>query len=311
MKPEPSSPQPDRSVPAPAAATGASALDWARQGGLSEELIREVERQVRQRRRQRNALVATVAALAIAAAVWQSPHAPARLARTATPPVSAVVSLPPRQTLPDGTVVELKDDASIAVDFSGPLRRVTLVQGEALFHVAKNPQRPFVVSARGVEVRAVGTAFSVQLGNSAVDVLVTEGRVAIDHADNVATGADRRTVALVDAGNRVVVGVPPIPGMAVAPPVLAFTEDEREERLSWRVPRLEFSGTPLVEAVAMFNEHATGTPKVRLVLGDPSLEQLKLSGIIRATNTEALLHILSQEFGIKADRREGEIVLHR
>src|SRR6185312_8533669 len=106
----------------------------------------------------------------------------ARTARPVARADSIVISQPERKTLVDGSVVELRDTAEIAVDYAGPLRRVTLRRGEALFQVAKNPARPFVVKAGGLEVRAVGTAFSVQIDGAAVDVLVTEGRVSVNQA---------------------------------------------------------------------------------------------------------------------------------
>jgi len=92
---------------------------------------------------------------------------------------NAKVTLPERRTLPDGSIVELKSGAVIGVNFGTNARQVTLKRGEAFFQVVKNPL-PFVVSADGVGVRAVGTAFSVQLGAHAVDVLVTEGTVAVE-----------------------------------------------------------------------------------------------------------------------------------
>jgi transmembrane sensor len=54
--------------------------------------------------------------------------------------------------------------------------------GEAHFFVEKDPQRPFVVNAAGIDVRAVGTAFNVRIDPAAVEVLVTEGRVRVDPA---------------------------------------------------------------------------------------------------------------------------------
>jgi transmembrane sensor len=62
---------------------------------------------------------------------------------------------------------------------------VVLERGEAHFQVAKNPARPFVVVARGVEIRAVGTAFSVGLESTRVEVLVTEGQVAVETASGI------------------------------------------------------------------------------------------------------------------------------
>ncbi len=106
----------------------------------------------------------------------------ALLWREASPTVSpehpkSYLRVNERQALPDGSVVELKDGSRIVVEFSAEERRVRLT-GEAHFQVAKNPT-PFVVVAGGVALKAVGTAFNVRLDADAVDVLVTEGRVAV------------------------------------------------------------------------------------------------------------------------------------
>lgn len=291
---------------------GRSALDWAVSHGAVDAVFAEVDHQLR-RRRNRRIAVATgcIAALLIAGFIWQAqPMAP-----TATAvPVNAMVSMPVKRTLPDGSIVELKDGAQITFDYSGELRRVTLQKGEAHFAVAKNQERPFVVEAAGVEVRAVGTAFSVQLGHQAVEVLVTEGRVAIEQGEVGAVapngpgtleGKRPYPVTFVDAGSRCVVEI--TPETATPPQVAGMSASEQAERLAWRVPRLEFSGTPLAQAIPMFNEHV----RVKLVLNDASMESLELSGVLRADNTDSLLRLLDVEFGITAERRGEEIVLRK
>ena len=75
--------------------------------------------------------------------------------------------------LHDGSIVELNKGAQISIRYSGDERRVDLLSGEAYFEVAKNPDRPFIVSARGIDVKAVGTAFNVRLHNDSLEVLVT------------------------------------------------------------------------------------------------------------------------------------------
>ena len=76
------------------------------------------------------------------------------------------------QTLPDGSTVELNSSAEIVLDFTPTMRGVRLVRGEALFMVRKDAGRPFVVTANGVTVRAVGTAFAVRHGDARIAVLV-------------------------------------------------------------------------------------------------------------------------------------------
>ena len=100
-----------------------------------------------------------------------------------SPPSSGtvlVIPTPERLTLEDGSVVELNHGGKLEIDFSSETRRVRLVRGEANFTVAKNPERPFVVNAGGVDVRAVGTVFNVRLAREAVEVVVSEGRVKLE-----------------------------------------------------------------------------------------------------------------------------------
>ena len=131
----------------------------------------------------------------------------ALLWREASPAVSpehpkSYLRVNERQALPDGSVVELKDGSRIVVEFSAVERRVQLT-GEAHFQVAKN-STPFVVVAGGVALKAVGTAFNVRLDAEAVDVLVTEGRVAVatlkaEDGGRIPEDGDRRP----EAGGRI------------------------------------------------------------------------------------------------------------
>lgn len=312
-------PEAERQPPSPT-------LDWAVSSGRVEQVCAEVEARLRRRRiRRMGATAAGVAVLVVAGLVWRlSPGAPGDFSPTAAP---AIVVRPAQQLLPDGSRVEIKDGARIAVDYDAARRRVVLREGEALFHVAPNPDRSFVVVAGGVEVRAVGTAFSVQLGAKAVEVVVTEGSVSVESSsasapsDRRATGPrDGTTMAAsappllpasfapvkVAAGERAIVETAP-QDAAPQPSIVALSETDLHDRLAWRIPRLEFSGTPLAKAIPLFNEHAG----VRLVLGDASLGGLELSGVMRADNIDSLLRLLRDEFRINAERRGHEIVLRR
>jgi transmembrane sensor len=157
------------------------------------------------------------------------------------------------------------------------LRHVRLARGVAHFEVAKDASRPFVVIAAGVEVRAVGTAFSVQIDEGRVEVIVTEGRVAVGHTHALPAATSAVVVeenskapdahAFVDAGQQAVVDISSNQTSAPPPRIASLPEGELAQRLAWRVPRLEFSATPLAEAVALLNQHG----RVRLTLADPAL----------------------------------------
>lgn len=293
----------------PDSSPGQAALSWAVNAGKSGELERRVAAALQHRRaRRRRAIVSMAAAACVMLAAmvgWKSwtGRAPASIASIMPRVNSPIVSLPAQQVLPDGSVVELNAGAEIDVQFDAHLRRVVLRRGEAHFEVKKDPARTFVVVANGVEVRAVGTAFAVQLGGSAVEIVVTEGTVAVDKPEiqNVVPAIAIAPMATVGAGNRVVIALAAQPAPAVVPVSAA----EMSARLAWRVPRVEFSGTPLAEVIPMFNRHSRET----LVL-DPALSALQMSGMLRANNVDALLLLLKNEFGIEAERRAGGNEIH-
>jgi transmembrane sensor len=295
------------------------ALLWLRRSGAESELAIAVGRRVRRRRRQRLAWAgaACLAALAAGGFAWRTPPSAAAetvaVAALPAPEVkSAILSGPRREVLPDGSVVEFKDGAAIEHRFSAETRWVTLLRGEAHFQVAKNPERPFIVSAHGVAVRAVGTAFSVQMESGAVEVVVTEGRVAVDALPAASVPARSAPVAAepsaqLGAGDRARIRVG-----ETAPAVDTLPEPELARRFAWRVPQLEFSRTPLGEIVKLVNRHAAprGRPAIVIAASSPELHDVKLSGFLAADNTDGLVRLLETNFQVRAEATADTVVLH-
>lgn len=281
------------------------ALTWVRRAGAEDELIAEVDRQVRRRRRRRLATVAGCAGLALAAGVLWLPG------RKETAPAvalsTAAVTRPEWRRLADGSAVELKPGAEIEFDNQGPVRRVALRRGEAHFEVRKS-ERPFVVEAGSVTVRAVGTAFSVQLGADDVEVVVTEGRVQVAREETAAPVPDGASPSVPElaAGYRAVLGRKEGPAQ-----IDALSEAQVASRLAWRVPSLEFSRTPLDEVVALMNRYGADRSGVRFEIGDPSLRRVSLSGFLQADNADGLVRLLESQFSVRAERSRGTIILRR
>lgn len=277
-----------------------SLLDRPHEIGVAETVAGQLAaRRVKRVRRRAVITGASVVSALVMAVLVLAPGLPS------LPPSTAVLTQVRSQILADGSRVELKADAQVEPSFVPAERRVQLVQGEAHFAVAKDAGRPFIVSARGVEVKAVGTAFAVRMESQSVEVLVTEGRVTVDQP---ATATHPTAPQLVTAGNRVVVATAAEPAPVQ---VTAVTLAEQEQRLAWRYPRLELSGTRLVDAVSLFNKHTSGARSVRLVVADPTLGDLEVSGFFRTDNVEGFIRLLEDSFGVKADRSEKEVVLRR
>jgi len=290
-------------------APAVAALDWAVAHGLASHVAgASLARARRRRRNYRAAAGAAIACLGVLAFVpWPAAPSPGSI------PAAHFAASPARQVLPDGTIVDLKKGAAIVSHMApaadGGDRRVTLTRGEAHFEVAHDPSRPFIVSAGALSVRALGTAFAVDFGPRSVEVVVSEGRVAVERPPPPASGAvpSRALASEVRAGERILV---PVASRIAAkdPRVETLAAAALAERLAWRVPRLEFSGTPLSEAIPIFNRYGS----VELVLSDPELGRLQLSGVLRPDNTASLLHLLRVEFGLEAEPRgAGEIILRQ
>ena len=252
-------------------------------------------------------VLALAAAAAVAAlVVWRKPAESSPVMRA---PAVAVVPAPPvtQRTLEDGTVVELNKGAVLAVEFSPDLRRVRLEHGEAHFTVAKNPARPFVVSARGMDVVAVGTAFNVRLDSAVVEVLVTEGRVRVSELPKPVAGSPEKpaVVPLLQAGQRAVVSLASQPE---APQIATLTPGEIARVLAWQHRMLDFTAAPMAEVVAEFNRRNG----VQLVIADPELAAVRISATFRSDNIEGFVSLVEMGFGTRAERHgESEIWLRK
>lgn len=224
-----------------------------------------------------------------------------------------------QEILRDGSTVDLNHGAHVVVHFTRAERRVVLVQGEAQFTVAKNPARPFIVRAGGVDVRAVGTSFNVKLAGAALEVLVTEGTVHVSQQvapspapvePPAASAAPEPSpsppplLAELSAGHRTVIAVAPV----VEPPVVVpATSVEIEQALEWKPRLLDFDATPLAEVIEVFNRRNA----TRLTLADEELRTLPIVASIRSDNVAGFVRLLEATMDVRAERRPGEIVLHR
>ena len=194
----------------------------------------------------------------------------------------------------DGSTITLNTESGIRVAMTQTERRVDLEKGEAFFEVAKDANRPFVVRAGDDRIIAVGTKFSVRREGDNVRVIVTEGKVRVEHA-----GAQRQAQAtLVAAGS-----------FAVAGEAGILVEDEPlpdlQEHLSWRQGFVIFHEMPLVDAVAEFNRYSARL----IVIDDPTLASIRIGGNFRFSNAEGFVRLLAEAFPIRVEETDERITL--
>lgn len=262
--------------------------------------------------------LALAAAAVVAAGIFF--FRPASSPPASIAPVARAAVPEGQKVLPDGSIIELNRGAEVSVNFTATERRVRLVQGEAYFTVAKDKAHPFIVSANGVDVRAVGTMFNVRMDTAAVEVLVTDGRVQVNTPkapageNQVAAPTPREEIApteiaplipLLEANQRAVVSLAPQPE---PPQIATLTPREIERVLAWQHRLLNFSAAPLSEVVAEFNRHN----RIQLVLIDPELAAVRIDASFRSDNIDGFLRLLEMGFGARIEYRgDSEILLRK
>lgn len=195
-------------------------------------------------------------------------------------------------TLADGSSVSLDTDSRIRVRFSGEERRIELEQGQALFDVASDAGRPFLVLAGGTEVKAIGTVFDVRRAGTAVRVTLVSGVVEVAAAD--AASAPRRMAA----GEQARVSAR---GITTAPVDVAVAT-------SWTDGRLIFEDIPLGEAVAEVNRYLVD----KIEIDDPAIRSIAINGVFRTGDRDAFVAASSDVLGLAAvPEADGSISLSR
>lgn len=174
-----------------------------------------------------------IAAAALAVILWRG-HPQDTFQNLATP-----IAQRQALTLADGTELELNAQTVLAVELNARERRVRLAAGEAFFHVAKDPARPFFVETAAGSVRVTGTQFNVRTAPAGqLEVTVLEGAVQVRPGDHAGTRDLHAHEQLARAGGEVTVRT------------LAAADLDRT--LAWRSGQVLFNGTPLREALACF-----------------------------------------------------------
>lgn len=198
--------------------------------------------------------------------------------------------------LADGSLVTLNTNSKISVRYSKTLRRITLAQGEALFDVAKNRQRPFIVEAQDTQIRAVGTSFTVKLlPQQPVQVLVREGvieikRPGIPEAPPVRLAANNVAFAPAQAP----ISAVPIPSAVVA------------RSVAWREGRIAFDNTSLESAAREFGRYSD----VRIHVA-PGLENQTVTGLFVSTDPVGFARAAALSLNLQVDVRDREVIISR
>lgn len=187
--------------------------------------------------------------------------------------------------LADDTRVTMGPRTRLRLSMGGSARNAYLSGGEALFEVARDEQRPFVVYADETVTRVLGTAFAVDDHGGAVRVTVVDGAVAVA----------RPGTASVDlqAGQRLVA--------ARARQFMVGVVDPTIE-LAWTRGELVFTGATVSEAAREFNRRN----RLQLDVADSTLARQRVFGVFKADDPRSFVRVVARSTSARGSVREVE-----
>lgn len=242
----------------------------------------------------RGLLVGTAAgALALAAGVALLPV----IGRADATPYETAIGERKSITLADGSTAELNADTRMRVALSERERRVYLDQGEALFDVRQDADRPFIVETAFGDVRVRGTAFLVKIGVDGARATIIHGVVEGIRGPTLFAPLYRGQTVIAQASQEISFQ----PSGLESAPLPAQT---LQRRLAWREGMLAFDGETLREA-AFEIERQTG---VHFEFADPSIGDLRIGGYISATDLGGFAQLIEENLHLKTEREASGVM---
>lgn len=198
--------------------------------------------------------------------------------------------------LSDGSIVHIDAGSSISADLSSRERRVSVLSGRALFEVAHDVLRPFVVTANNTKTVALGTQFEVDKGDSETAITLVEGSIAVSELRDDAMPWSE----LLKPGNR----------LSVVKDSSDRTRGDVETGsvISWSRGWLVFAGTRLDEAVSQINRYSSK----KITLAEGSLGEMSIAGSFIAGESESIVNAMAEVLPLRAvDAGSQEILLFK
>ena len=188
--------------------------------------------------------------------------------------------------LPDQTAISMGAKSSLSVNFSPEHRVVVLESGEALFKVAKDENRPFIVMAGAGTITARGTVFNVRRDGNRVVVIVTEGRVEVTRGLQLSQSSNRDwsaalqpTATTLSAGYQAVISPTELNVVELKDPAAA---------IDWQAGQLQFRAEPLKYVLAGVSRYSAK----EIIIADKDVENILFTGSVFQDQTDEWLQAL-------------------
>ncbi len=200
-------------------------------------------------------------------------------------------------TLEDGSRIYLNTATRVAVRYGRDRRDIELKTGEALFDVARDAARPFVVQAGDRRVTALGTSFAVRHDARRTAVVLVTGKVAVEARKDASAHRDVAADAAVT--------LRPGQRLTIVDHKPELDTPELDSAIAWRRGQVVLKDTLLSEAADEMNRYSAS----RLVVEEPEAARLRVDGLFQAGDSESFAHVVALTYGLTVAERADLIVL--
>ena len=202
--------------------------------------------------------------------------------------------------LPDGSIIDLNENTNVQIAFSGDSRKLDMTSGQAIFTVAKDQDRPFVVLAGGRSITALGTEFEVKIDQSDMAVTLVEGKIVVDSLSD-----DREQFKSQALPKPIELR----PGQVLQTSgrmTQSINSTDIMEAGAWRRSSLAFNGEKLSTVISILNRF----PAETITIDDPSLADLEIGGTYKTHSRAGLIVALTEYYPIKATYDDNARTIH-
>lgn len=200
-------------------------------------------------------------------------------------------------TLDDGSIVHLNTQSELTVRLGDDSRELNLRRGEALFHVARDPERPFRVRSGDVTVEAIGTQFNVYRRHDGVQVTVVEGTVKVEPLAPAANSEPGSPAVTLEAGEEA--------RSRRSGEVARVDAPDIEKRTAWREQRLVFRDDPLLAVATEFNRYN----QLQIDVNLPDTIPLSITATFDAHDPQSFIAFLERDPALRVTRINDRIVV--
>jgi ferric-dicitrate binding protein FerR (iron transport regulator) len=195
--------------------------------------------------------------------------------------------------LPDSSSVFLNSGSTLTYDntFNNDIRKIAL-SGEAFFSVQPDSTKPFLVNIENVNIRVLGTSFSVSHDTIAKEILVTvkTGKVTINYLD---------TSLLLKKTEQATVNI--MQETISKQPLKTNNSD------AWVTGILKFENAPLIQVIESINKHF----KYNISIASGELKQKNVYATFnKKDGVELILRTLALGLSAQYEKNNGEYVLY-